>query len=582
MVKEPEAWEEKAAVKRAVTVAKIPEEWRLTEEQINDAKAQRQLAGAYFQGFLTDEERKITGEESTEIVSKIKSKEYSALKVAKAYCKAAAVAHQMTSCLHEVFFDQALERAKYLDEYVEKHGKTMGPLHGLPISLKDQFHVKGNDTTMGYVGWIDTFEGDKGSHKVHNFDSPIVTDLLSLGAVLYCKIGETENHIIGRVLNPWNNNLSCGGSSGGEGVMLALGASSAGLGTDLGGSVRVPAGFCGVYGLKPTHDRLPYRDVANTNPGQNTYSSSIGVLSTSHDSIQLMMKSMLSTQPWLRDPVVFSVPWRDEIVAETLARVAPDGSAKSDQKSLKFGILYTDNIVTPHPPVTRGLHALEDALKKAGHKVVSWNPPPHSTAIRIHLEFMSADGGNDIKKQLSLSGEPPIPQIKIFVEGKEPLPLLEYQDLILQGIEYAEAYADYWNSTAQDDGQIVDAVIAPLAPWAAVIPTKYYHTGKILHLILTRHDTQFLQSPAYTEVINLLDYSASVVPVTKADKNVDVADPDYEPISELDKANWELYDPELFNRTPVGMQLIGRKHEEEKIWAIGKIVDNIMKKAKSG
>lgn len=97
MVKEPEAWEEKAAVKRAVTVAKIPEEWRLTEEQINDAKTQRQLAGAYFQGFLTEEERKITGEESTEIVSKIKSKEYSALQVAEAYCKAAAVAHQMVS-----------------------------------------------------------------------------------------------------------------------------------------------------------------------------------------------------------------------------------------------------------------------------------------------------------------------------------------------------------------------------------------------------------------------------------------------------------------------------------------------------
>lgn len=66
---------------------------------------------------------------------------------------------------------------------------------------------------------------------------------------------------------------------------------------------------------------------------------------------------------------------------------------------------------------------------------------------------MSADGGQDVKKQLGLSGEPPIPQIKIIIEGKEPLPLLEYQDLILQGIEYAEAYADYWNSTAQDDGK---------------------------------------------------------------------------------------------------------------------------------
>ncbi|EFR01957.1 acetamidase [Nannizzia gypsea CBS 118893] len=570
MDKEPEAWEERAAIKRAVNLAKIAEEWRLTEEQIMDAKDQRQLAGAYFQRFLTEEERKITSEESTEIVRKVKSKEYSALQVTKAYCKAAAVAHQITSCLHELFFDQALERAKYLDDYVEKHGKTMGPLHGLPVSLKDQFHVKGNDTTMGYVGWIDSFEGDKRSDKVHNFDSPIVTDLLSLGAVLYCKtsvpqsllIGETENHIIGRVLNPWNNKLSCGGSSGGEGVMLALGASSAGLGTDVGGSVRVPAGFCGVYGLKPTHDRLPYRDVANTNPGQTTYSSSIGILSTSPDSIQLMMKSMLSTQPWLRDPAVFSVPWRDDIAKETLARAAPNGSAKSDKKALKFGILYTDDIVTPHPPVARGLHVIEDAIKKAGHKVIPWNPPAHSTAIKIHLAFMSADGGNDVKKQLSLSGEPPIPQIKPIIEGKEPLPLLEYQDLNLQGIEFTEAYADYWNSTAQDDGQVVDAIIVPLAPWAAVIPTKYYHT-------------------AYTEVFNLLDYSVSVVPVTKADKNIDKADPNYKPISELDKTNWDLYDPELFDKTPVGMQLIGRKHEEEKIWAIAKVVDSILKQAKS-
>lgn len=89
-------------------------------------------------------------------------------------------------------------------------------------------------------------------------------------------------------------------------------------------------------------------------------------------------------------------------------------------------------------------------------------------------------------------------------------------------------------------GQVVDAIIAPLAPWAAVIPTKYYHTGKILHLKLTRHHAQFLQTPAYTQAINLLDYSVSVVPVTIADKNVDIANPDYEPISELDKVNWEL------------------------------------------
>ena len=85
-------------------------------------------------------------------------------------------------------FDQALERARELDEYFSKHKATKGPLHGLPISLKDQFHVKGVDTTMGYIGWIGTYEGDKDPSKVHKVESQVVKELLSLGAVVYCKV----------------------------------------------------------------------------------------------------------------------------------------------------------------------------------------------------------------------------------------------------------------------------------------------------------------------------------------------------------------------------------------------------------
>lgn len=85
-------------------------------------------------------------------------------------------------------FDAALQTAKELDHYLTDHGTVKGPLHGLPISLKDQFHVKGYDTTMGYVGWIDTYEGDKDPAKVHNVNNQIVQELLSLGAILYCKV----------------------------------------------------------------------------------------------------------------------------------------------------------------------------------------------------------------------------------------------------------------------------------------------------------------------------------------------------------------------------------------------------------
>lgn len=92
------------------------------------------------------------------------------------------------NCLHEIMFDAALRSAQELDQYFKDHDRLKGPLHGLPVSLKDQFHVKGYDTTMGYVGWIDAYEGDKDSVKVRNVNSQIVDELLSLGAVLYCKV----------------------------------------------------------------------------------------------------------------------------------------------------------------------------------------------------------------------------------------------------------------------------------------------------------------------------------------------------------------------------------------------------------
>ena len=85
-------------------------------------------------------------------------------------------------------FDKALHTAQELDRYLKVNGAAKGPLHGLPISLKDQFHVEGYDTTMGYVGWIGTYEGDKNHAKMHKVNSQTVKELLSLGAVLYCKV----------------------------------------------------------------------------------------------------------------------------------------------------------------------------------------------------------------------------------------------------------------------------------------------------------------------------------------------------------------------------------------------------------
>lgn len=367
------------------------------------------------------------------------------------------------NCLHEIFFDQAFERAKMLDDYYVKHGKTMGPLHGLPVSLKDQFHVKDVDTTMGYIGWIGSNLGisDPDSDQAHRIESQIVTELLSLGAVLFCKtslpqtllFGETKNNLIGQTLKPNNQLLSCGGSSGGEGALQALRGSTLGFGTDIGGSVRIPAAFNGIFSMKPTPERISYRHVANTNPGQNTYRSTVGFLSTSLGGLELMLRSVLSTEPWICDPAVVPIPFRQDVINSYLPRAQPDGSATDSGKPLKLGILWSDGTVGVHPPIRRGLKMVLDSVSAAGHKVVDWNPPPQATARKLHLSFLKADGAHDIHAQLDLSGEPLIPDLRSSFQLRPPIDLLEYQSNTLQGLEYERLYTDYWNGMASEDGE---------------------------------------------------------------------------------------------------------------------------------
>ncbi|OAA35649.1 general amidase [Metarhizium rileyi] len=563
------SWEAKAAAKRESTSAKIPPSWRLSAEDLQKAKNQRDLTGSFIQQFLTEHDNNITSKNSLELVGSLSCGDLSALEVATAFCKTAAVAHQINNCLHEIFFDVAIERATYLDAYFAQHKKAIGPLHGLPISLKDQFHVKGVDTTMGYVGWIGSNLGVTQPSQIHKLESQNVSELLSLGAVLYCKtsvpqtllFGETKNNIIGQTLNPHNQNLSCGGSSGGEGALQALRGSTLGVGTDIGGSVRIPAAFNGIFSIKPTPERLSYRDAANTNPGQNTYRSTLGFLSTSLDGLELIFRAVLSTKPWLKDPAVVPIPFRQALIDEYMSRVQPNGSLKELEQPIKLAVLWTDDVVQPHPPITRGLNTVVTALQRAGHLVVSWDPPSHMTANAVHVSFLKADGAHDIHSHLSLSGEPLIPDLLESFKLKPPMGLLQYQENTLKGLSYEKQYSDYWNQTASGDGQIVDAIIMPVAPHAAVIPGKYHHT-------------------AYTEAINLMNYSAVVIPVTKADKSIDVFDGTYCPKNEKDKRNWEAYDPEIYHGAPVGVQLVARKFEEEKILAIAKIAAAALEESK--
>jgi len=203
---------------------------------------------------------------------------------------------------------------------------------------------------------------------------------------------------------------------------------------------------------------------------------------------------------------------------------------------------------------------IEDVLASAGHEVIDWNPPSHSDAVQIHMGFLQSDGGHDIYKQLELSGEPIIPPLRQLFEPAPPFSAVKVQELAIAARDSCDAYLEYWNTT-KADGREVDAFIMPVAPHAAVIPGRQVYIG-------------------YTEIVNLLDYSAAVIPVTNADKNVDLADASHVPLNDLDGLNWSWYDPEAYHGAPVGVQIVCRKYEEEKVWAIAQIVDSLLKGGK--
>ncbi|KAI4097849.1 MAG: hypothetical protein LQ344_000121 [Seirophora lacunosa] len=553
-------WQELARAKLDSIHDSIPENWRVPS--LPSCEQQRNVTGDFIRQYLTTEEAEITESTATTIVKKTSVGQWTAETVARAFCHRASLAHQLTNCLHETFFDAAIDNAKTLDEYHAANKKPIGPLHGLPVSLKDQFHVKGVETSMGYVGWIGTFEGKKGTGKERVYESELVKELRDMGAILYCKTsvphslmsGETANNIIGYAFNPQNRNLSCGGSSGGEGALIGLRGSPVGFGTDIGGSVRIPAAFNGLYGLRPSSGRLPYEGMANSMDGQNSVLSVVGPLADSVSTLQLVVKSILSREPWLHDPLVHEIPWRGDRAA-----------IPQQDEPLSFAVLRHDGSVTPHPPVQRAINTVVHALEKQGPKVIEWHPPDHTRGYDMTLKAWTYDNGADIRSALALSGEPMIPQLaSLNAEG--PKPPEDATHIAANNVakrEYQKEYMEYWNSTAEltGTGRPVDVVIAPVAPFSAPRRERYRYYG-------------------YTAIVNLLDYTACTLPVTTADKNIDVAVASFKPVSDLDRQVAGDYDAEIYDGSHVGVQLIGRRLQEEKVLAVTEYVAGVLKEVR--
>ena len=199
---------------------------------------------------------------ATETVAALRSGRVSALELTEAVLARIDAVDGQVNAMASVRRDAALQDAAAADT----QRTPRGPLHGLPVTVKDAFHVAGLPTTWGNPDWADA---------VADTDATVVRRLVDAGAILVGTtnvafmlgdFGQTENPLHGRTSNPHDLSRSVGGSSGGSAAALAAGMTYLEHGSDLVGSIRIPAAFCGVYGLRPTPGLVPLTGFAPPGP----------------------------------------------------------------------------------------------------------------------------------------------------------------------------------------------------------------------------------------------------------------------------------------------------------------------------
>ncbi|ENH74884.1 Acetamidase, partial [Fusarium oxysporum f. sp. cubense race 1] len=432
-----------------------------------------------------------------------------------------------TNCLSEPLFESALERAKYLDEYFQKHQKLIGPLHGIPVSVKDQFNIAGVDTTLGYVGR---------SFKPASDNAVMVTILEKLGAVIITKTvipqsimyGETESPLWGLTTYPGRPELSPGGSSGGEATLMRMSGSLGGWATDIGGSIRVPSHLCGLFGLKPSSGRFSYSGAANSHEGQSHVPSSIGSISPSLPNLITLTKECLLAEPWKLDPNVVPIPWRQADF---------EGVQK---RKLTIGVILDDGVVRPHPEIQEAVRRAVAIFEKAGHKVIPWSTADHSSCIEIQDQFYRADGGEDIKTEVAVAGEPMIAHVEALVNSSKPISVYEYWQLNRRKTAAQEAYNKKWTTTAGlDEGQSMS------------FPFAKFGSSE--------------------------DPTSSDIYVAAADEARHSYLHGYAPRNAIDEWIRGLYDPETMKGLDIGVQIIGRRYEEEKVLGMASLLEKLIR-----
>lgn len=455
-------------------------------------------------------------------------------------------------------YEEALGEARQADD-ARRGGETLGPLHGVPVTIKECLDVTGTASTFGLT--------TRANHRAER-DDRFVAGLRSAGAIVLGKTNvaqclmfyETDNPLFGKTVNPWNHDRTCGGSSGGEGAIIAAGGSPLGLGTDIGGSCRIPAAFCGVVGFKATHDRLPDPGRHSIPIGQRAVVSQVGVLARHVADAALALETINRVN---REPVL---PWVDFRTV--------------DVTRLRVAMHVHDGTLAVAPAIRRAVHEAAECLRAHGVTVEEWTPPAVPEAVHLYFALLGGDGlrglrqtlrgeriDSRINKLIQLAGFPqPVRNVAGILLGMFGQPTLsaflkhfgfgtvtDHWAKVEAQMTYRERFA------ASLERDQFDAVLCPACP----LPAFPHGESEDLGL-----------AGGYGLLWNLLGYPAGVVPVSRVRVGEEVG---RTPSRDLvEKAAFRV---ESGSRgLPAGVQVAARPWREEVALALMNIIQESAKK----
>jgi Asp-tRNA(Asn)/Glu-tRNA(Gln) amidotransferase A subunit family amidase len=405
--------------------------------------------------------------------------------------------------------------AAQIAEAAVARNEIPGPLHGVPVSIKSSLEVAGFRCESGTrlrAGFVPTR------------DAALVTRLKNAGAIILgvtntpelLMAWETDNLLYGRTNNPWDLTRTAGGSSGGEAAAISTGMSAGGVGSDGGGSIRVPAHFSGICGLKPTPGRIPATGHYPVSAGPFALIGVVGPMARTVADLKLLFEVMQGPD-----------------IGDTCAAPVPLQWPRSNEvRTLKIGYFEGDGR-TPVTPETRAaVRSAADALRDAGFQVDSFQPQGLEEARRLWRKYFVVAAGMLLRPMFQDNDSDMSPILKQFLEYSAAEKKLTAATLLDAWIQRDLLRARFFAQMEQ-----YPILLCPVA----AIPA-FQHGERSWQI--GGETVKYLDAWSYTEFFNLLGNPAAVVPVNSSPEGL-----------------------------PVGVQIVGRPWEEEQVLSVAAAVE---------